>query len=579
MAFRFQKRVSLFPGVRLNFSSRGVSTTLGVRGASINIGSRGAYLNVGLPGTGLSYRTRLSKTPFKSPESNSPPRDEASSHEDQPNYSSLSPQLGAIRSAATAELTSAGLSELKRLINEAAVRRTELKIQTAGAKTALEKSERRLKNARRFIIRIFTRNKISSLISEIDNAKKNLDEAELALQGCAIDVDFAFDDTVTNAFAALARTYDELTNCETVWDITNFVSTNRAAERTIATSSINRIEIRLSSGQSEIMHSSQRSLHFENANGDDLYLYSGFALLRNKIGDFALIEMQDVAIHFEVTRFVEEDRVPSDTEIVGQTWKKANKDGSPDLRFSGNFQIPLTRYGKIFLKNRTGLNEAYLFSNASKAEAFAESFADYSKCLKRFSDSPASSSPNMAPEAAAEPERQESEALNSSSLEPEKRSRYVIDWIAFLALVFVGSAAGGIGYDAFTKFNGPSTSASSVRSTAIQPLAPMPDAKAPATPVGTLPPAIPLQTPPTILSSSPQRLPVAVSPLEVGYVQKPNVNVRQGPSQSASIVSTVAKGTKFSVHQRQGDWVQIGDASPIGWIHSTLIGSRDLGRN
>lgn len=59
MAFRFQRRVKVLPGVRLNFSKSGVSTTVGKRGLSVTNGKRGTHLNVGLPGTGLAYRTKL----------------------------------------------------------------------------------------------------------------------------------------------------------------------------------------------------------------------------------------------------------------------------------------------------------------------------------------------------------------------------------------------------------------------------------------------------------------------------------------------------------------------------------------
>src|SRR3954470_20708342 len=59
MGLRFRRSVKILPGVRLNFSSRGMSPTIGPRGASINLGSRGAFMNLGLPGTGLSYRSQL----------------------------------------------------------------------------------------------------------------------------------------------------------------------------------------------------------------------------------------------------------------------------------------------------------------------------------------------------------------------------------------------------------------------------------------------------------------------------------------------------------------------------------------
>lgn len=61
MGFRFRKNISLFPGLRINLSKGGVSTSLGRLGATINIGKRGLRGTVGLPGTGLSYSDFLTK--------------------------------------------------------------------------------------------------------------------------------------------------------------------------------------------------------------------------------------------------------------------------------------------------------------------------------------------------------------------------------------------------------------------------------------------------------------------------------------------------------------------------------------
>lgn len=59
MGFRFQKRISLFPSIRLNLSKSGASVTLGKPGLSVNLGKGGATGNVGIPGTGLSYREKI----------------------------------------------------------------------------------------------------------------------------------------------------------------------------------------------------------------------------------------------------------------------------------------------------------------------------------------------------------------------------------------------------------------------------------------------------------------------------------------------------------------------------------------
>ena len=61
MALRFNKRIKIAPGIKINVGSKGItSTTIGGRGASINVGKKGSHLNAGLPGTGISTRTKLS---------------------------------------------------------------------------------------------------------------------------------------------------------------------------------------------------------------------------------------------------------------------------------------------------------------------------------------------------------------------------------------------------------------------------------------------------------------------------------------------------------------------------------------
>lgn len=55
MGFRFSRRIKVAPGVRLNISNSGVSTSVGRKGAWLTFGSRGTRSTVGVPGTGVSY--------------------------------------------------------------------------------------------------------------------------------------------------------------------------------------------------------------------------------------------------------------------------------------------------------------------------------------------------------------------------------------------------------------------------------------------------------------------------------------------------------------------------------------------
>ena len=60
MAWNFRKRIKIAPGIHLNLSKGGVSTSIGPKGAKISIGKNGTYLNTSIPGTGLYSRTKLS---------------------------------------------------------------------------------------------------------------------------------------------------------------------------------------------------------------------------------------------------------------------------------------------------------------------------------------------------------------------------------------------------------------------------------------------------------------------------------------------------------------------------------------
>lgn len=69
MPIRFRKSIKLAPGIRMNFSSRGTSWTLGPRGASVGIGQRGTYLNSSM--AGFSNRQKLGGATTKSRNSDS----------------------------------------------------------------------------------------------------------------------------------------------------------------------------------------------------------------------------------------------------------------------------------------------------------------------------------------------------------------------------------------------------------------------------------------------------------------------------------------------------------------------------
>lgn len=57
MSLQFRKRVKVLPGLTLNFSQSGVSTSVGGKGGRLTFGKRGVTSSFGIPGTGIYDRT------------------------------------------------------------------------------------------------------------------------------------------------------------------------------------------------------------------------------------------------------------------------------------------------------------------------------------------------------------------------------------------------------------------------------------------------------------------------------------------------------------------------------------------
>lgn len=71
-----------------------------------------------------------------------------------------------------------------------------------------------------------------------------------------------------------------------------------------------------------------------------------------------------IRTYAHTTRFIEDERIPKDAQVIGQTRQYINKSGGPDRRFKNNRQMPVCLYGEIALTADSGLNTVIIFSNA-----------------------------------------------------------------------------------------------------------------------------------------------------------------------------------------------------------------------
>lgn len=385
MGLRFRRSVRLFPGVRLNFSRSGVSTTVGVRGATVTLGQQGSHLNLSLPGTGLSYRTRISppvSRPLQVSEPASawvepqrpPPRGG-------PGVAAIPGTEQEIRSADVNQLTSAGLSDLKALINAARQRKSELLREHANTAEVLRRASSRLRLAETVIVRLVTKRWIPGLVDAANLAHDVHEDVKAQLDGCFVEVDFNLGPQARASYANLVTAFERVTSCRRIWDVTSRAGVDRVAARTTASTALTRESVTFEMVEPELVRTEFKALRLGNANGRPLQIYPGFFMMREPNGDFALIEFDEVDCRYAPSNFIEEEGAPADATQVDATWKYANKNGSRDMRFNNNYQIPVMRYGAFALSSGTGLAEAYMVSDFDKGASLARALAEHERQL------------------------------------------------------------------------------------------------------------------------------------------------------------------------------------------------------
>jgi len=398
--------MTLFPGVRVNFSRRGISTTFGIPGASVNIGSKGVYLNTGIPGTGLYNRTRLDGKPSTSEDKNA----EGKTGQNAAPIYFMPEELGAIRSKDNNSIMSEGLKGVKDTLLNAFNQRTFLQNEINFGQAALIKAERIFKIVNFFSIggRIFAKS-LERRRQDFNQCTADLAEAQHQFTECKVYIEIQFDSALSPLYDSLRSSFATLRTSQFCWDVTASFQVDRVKERSYAGTAISRKPVSIKESSLDFVHSEHPAFQFRNANGSDLYMFPAFLLAFRTKTDFALIDYRDLTIEYRNVNFVEDEPVPKDASVIGSTWKYVNKNGSRDLRFSNNFQIPIVLYGSIHFSSKQGLNEAYQFSNATAANSFANSIHKYQQAV---SGNPQPSSEQRTYDRKAPPKMSKKQALN-----------------------------------------------------------------------------------------------------------------------------------------------------------------------
>ena len=375
MSWRFRKTFRVLPGVKLNLTRHGLSATVGAAPFSVNVGPRGVYRNVSIPGTGLWNRERLDIASSQPP-TIAAPEDRGGVPPPLPFTASAPSASPEIRSASTEMLSSESMEQLRRLLKDAYDERDLLAREISNAtqesniaKSLYEKWERG------FLMKRIRKQAFAARKDALEIAAAKLEELHEQLRQTTLATEITIDREQAEPYYRMRDEFAALSGCQKVWSVLTEQAIDRIKERSTASTSITRDPVRLSLNACDLIQWEQKVPHLPNRTGGDMYIYPGFILYRASKQAFALIDFREVTLTFVPTHFSEAEAIPSDARIVGQTWAKSNKDGSPDRRFHGNYQIPVAHYGELACTSPDGLVVKYLCSDAALAKRFATAWA------------------------------------------------------------------------------------------------------------------------------------------------------------------------------------------------------------
>ncbi len=379
MGWRFRQSFTIIPGLRLNLSKNGLSASIGEAPFTLNVGPHGVMGTASIPGTGLSYREHFG-IDNQTPSDNGSPAYPPLNHRPTRVFTNSAP-IEDIHSASTELLTSATLKEVKQFIQTAHQQHEEIARELDDARTTKVAADGRFISwDRGFLFKRLFKKAFAKRREILATETARVAELEEQLRLSTIVTHIEVDKEQSDLYYRLRDEFAALCECAAIWDIKTRQATDMFHERTTARTKLSRESVRFTLGSCDLFEWDQKVPSLKNAKGGDLYLYPGFILYRAAREAFSLIEYQDVKGLATDVRFIEDERVPSDSKLVGQAWAKSNKDGSRDRRFSDNHQIPIVEYGSLSLKSDNGLWEEFQFSNLQK-------MVNFLNALNKFSDS------------------------------------------------------------------------------------------------------------------------------------------------------------------------------------------------
>ena len=193
-----------------------------------------------------------------------------------------------------------------------------------------------------------------------------------------IDLIYEFDDYSLKKYECLKNAMSTLSTSKKIWQVKTSTKVYNTKYNAGANNNITRYNISLSK-QLPFYIKHNIDIYSLKLKGEQmLFTPDRILYLKGLTGAYGR-NFRDMFIGIYDTRFVENEIVSKDAEIVDYTWQYVNKSGERDKRFNNNKKLPICKYGQIVFKTEDGINIRIEFSNVKLKSAIQDSFVEFSK--------------------------------------------------------------------------------------------------------------------------------------------------------------------------------------------------------
>lgn len=338
MGLRYRKSINLGGGFRVNLSTSGVGYSWGVKGYRVTKTAKGTVRQtVSIPGTGISYVTESGGKKASS---------SVISKSQDPGYKDLT------------EVQTADVAKLQPASYKDVFRRA--------------KAYQWLFYVLVFLFALFLVQQNTPL------AWITILAALLVRLLLKVKIYYEFDDVTQKKWDTQYAAWSDVIDCKKLWQVDQTATSTDTKKSAGAKELAGVKEIKSGGKLPWFLKADVKPIVLELKNEIVAILPDRILLFRKKkFGYYACgaVSYDDVQFTFGIRPFGDPDGPTiKDAEQMGSTWEKVNKDGSPDLRFAGNREIPIMKYGEVRMQSQSGLNVWLMCSRVPPVEALENTY-------------------------------------------------------------------------------------------------------------------------------------------------------------------------------------------------------------